>query len=87
MKIQAIIGRGKKKDFWDLALLLEKHGLSNIIDWHTEKFPNQMLLISIPQTITYFDDAELSQDPICLLGLSWEDIKNKIRSAVRDYLS
>jgi predicted nucleotidyltransferase component of viral defense system len=87
MKIQAILGRGKKKDFWDLALLLEKHGLGNIIDWHTEKFPNQMLLISIPQTITYFDDAELSQDPICLLGLSWEDVKNKIRSAVRDYLS
>ncbi len=87
MKIQAILGRGKKKDFWDLALLLEKHGLGNIIDWHTEKFPNQMLLISIPQTITYFDDANLSQDPICLLGLSWEDIKNKIRSAVRDYLS
>ena len=87
MKIQAILGRGKKKDFWDLALLLEKHGLGNIIDWHTEKFPNQMLLISIPQTITYFDDANLSQDPICLLGLSWEDVKNKIRSAVRDYLS
>jgi predicted nucleotidyltransferase component of viral defense system len=87
MKIQAILGRGKKKDFWDLALLLEKHGLGNIIDWHTEKFPNQMLLISIPQTITYFDDANLSQDPICLLGLSWEDIKNKIRSAVREYLS
>jgi predicted nucleotidyltransferase component of viral defense system len=87
MKIQAILGRGKKKDFWDLALLLEKHGLGNIIDWHKEKFPNQMLLISIPQTITYFDDANLSQDPICLLGLSWEDVKNKIRSAVRDYLS
>ena len=87
MKIQAILGRGKKKDFWDLALLLEKHGLGNIIDWHTEKFPNQMLLISIPQNITYFDDADLSQDPICLLGLTWEDIKNKIRSAVRDYLS
>ena len=87
MKIQAILGRGKKKDFWDLAVLLEKYGLSNIIDWHTEKYANQMLLISIPQTITYFDDADLSQDPICLLGLSWEDVKNKIRSAVRDYLS
>ena len=86
MKIQAILGRGKKKDFWDLAVLLEKYGLSNIIDWHTEKYANQMLLISIPQTITYFDDADLSQDPICLLGLSWEDVKNKIRSAVRDYL-
>ena len=87
MKIQAILGRGKKKDFWDLALLLEKYGLENIMNWHSEKFPNQMLLISIPQTITYFDDAELSQDPDCLNGLSWEQVKEIIRKAVRDYLA
>jgi len=87
MKIQAILGRGKKKDFWDLALLLETYGLDNIMNWHTEKFPNQMLLISIPQTITYFDDAEKSKDPECLRGLSWEEVKSIIRKAVREYLS
>jgi predicted nucleotidyltransferase component of viral defense system len=87
MKIQAILGRAKKKDFWDIALLLDIYGLENIIQWHTEKFPNHMLLISIPQTITYFTEAEESQDPDCLKGLSWEDVKNKIRKAVRDYLS
>jgi predicted nucleotidyltransferase component of viral defense system len=87
MKIQAILGRGKKKDFWDLALLLETYGLDNIMNWHTEKFPNQMLLISIPQTITYFDDAETSKDPECLRGLSWEEVKSIIRKAVREYLS
>lgn len=87
MKIQAILGRGKKKDFWDLALLLEQYGLEKIIDWHTEKFPNQMLLISIPQTITYFADADLSSDPDCLRGFSWESIKDTIRKAVREYLA
>jgi predicted nucleotidyltransferase component of viral defense system len=87
MKIQAILGRGKKKDFWDLALLIKRYSLDKIIEWHTEKFPNQMLLISIPQTITYFDDAELSQDPDCLQGLSWEQVKEIIRKAVRDYLA
>jgi predicted nucleotidyltransferase component of viral defense system len=87
MKIQAILGRGKKKDFWDLALLLENHGLDNIMNWHLEKFPNQMLLISIPQTITYFDDAEMSKEPECLRGLSWDEIKSIIRKAVREYLS
>jgi hypothetical protein len=46
-----------------------------------------MLLISIPQTITYFDDAELSQDPHCLKNLSWDDVKQTIRKAVREYLS
>jgi hypothetical protein len=87
MKIQAILGRGKKKDFWDLALLLNEYGLEKVINWHKEKFPNQMLLISIPQTITYFDDAELSQDPHCLKNRSWDDVKQTIRKAVREYLS
>ena len=87
MKIQAILGRGKKKDFWDLALLLNEYGLEKIIGWHSEKFPNQMLLISIPQTITYFADAELSQDPNCLKNLTWEEVKLTIQKAVREYLS
>ena len=87
MKIQAILGRGKKKDFWDLALLLENYGLESVMNWHSEKFPNQMLLISIPQTITYFDDAEISKEPECLCGLSWDEVKSIIRKAVREYLS
>lgn len=86
MKIQAILGRGKKKDFWDLALLLENYKLSEMIGWHEEKFPNQMLLISIPQTITYFDDADLSENPDCLRGQTWEEVKTKIRQAVNEYL-
>jgi predicted nucleotidyltransferase component of viral defense system len=87
MKIQAILGRGKKKDFWDLALLLNEYGLEKLIEWHSEKFPNQMLLISIPQTITYFADAELSQAPNCLKNLTWEEVKQTIQKAVREYLS
>jgi hypothetical protein len=46
-----------------------------------------MLLISIPQTIAYFDDADLSQDHNRLKGLSWDDVKQTIRKAVREYLS
>jgi hypothetical protein len=45
MKIQAILGRGKKKDFWDLYELLQHYSLQQIMDWHKQKYPSQMLAI------------------------------------------
>jgi hypothetical protein len=48
MKIQAMLGRGKKKDFWDIYELLQHYPLQQLIDWHRQKFPSQMLAISIP---------------------------------------
>jgi len=87
MKIQAILGRGKKKDFWDIAELLEHYELSQMIDFHKAKYPSQMLLISIPIAITYFADAEDSDEPISLKGQTWSQIKSKIRNKVSEFLS
>jgi hypothetical protein len=86
MKINAILGRGVKKDFWDLYHLLKLYTLDEIINWYNLKYPNQMLIISIPNALTYFDDADDSPDPICLLGLSWESVKHFIQLKVREYL-
>lgn len=86
MKIQALLGRGKKKDFWDLCTLLQHHDLAEIIDWHRAKYPDQMLAISIPSAITYFTDAEGSEDPVSLQGQTWEEVKRSISRAVSDYL-
>lgn len=86
MKIQAILGRGKKKDFWDLHELLQHYPLQQIIDWHKQKFPGQMLAISIPQALTYFVDAEESEAPVSLKNQQWEEIKKSIQRTVSDYL-
>jgi predicted nucleotidyltransferase component of viral defense system len=37
MKVQAILGRGKKKDFWDIAELLKHFPISDFIKFHKEK--------------------------------------------------
>jgi len=87
MKIQAILGRGKKKDFWDLAELLKHLSLSEIIDSHKKKFPSQMLAIGVLDAIIYFADAEEGEDPICLREKSWKMVKSEIQKAVRDYLA
>jgi predicted nucleotidyltransferase component of viral defense system len=86
MKIQAILGRGKKKDFWDLYELLQHYPLQQIIDWHKQKYPNQMLAISIPNAITYFVEANESESPVSYKNQTWESVKQGIQKAVRDYL-
>ena len=86
MKVQAILGRGKKKDFWDVAELLQHFTVKDFIVLHKEKYSTQNLFITVPQVITYFDDADESEDPISLKGQSWDSVKSFIQQKVRDYL-
>ena len=86
MKVQAILGRGKKKDFWDLHELLQHHPVQWVIDRHKEKHPNQLLAISIPSALTWFHDAEEGEDPVSLNGLSWPDVKRSIARIVNSFL-
>jgi predicted nucleotidyltransferase component of viral defense system len=86
MKVQAILGRGKKKDFWDVAELLQHFTVKDFVDFHKEKYSTQNLYITVPQAITYFDDAEESEDPVSLKGQTWQSVKNTIQEKVRNYL-
>lgn len=86
MKLNAILGRGVKKDFWDIYELLHHYTLEELIEFYYAKFPGQVLLISIPQSLTYFADAEESEDPVSLKGQSWEKVKNFIQQKVAEYL-
>jgi hypothetical protein len=86
MKIQAILGRAQKKDFWDLYELLQHYTLQQLMDWHKQKYPSQMLAISIPNAITYFVEADDSETPESFKGQTWEKVKNGIKKVVSDYL-
>ena len=86
MKIQAILGRGKKKDFWDIAELLKHYTTADFIRFHKEKFASQNLLITVPQAITYFADAEESEDPVSLKKQTWKGVKQFINGKVNEYL-
>lgn len=87
MKITAILRRAQKKDFFDVAELLKKYSLKQMIAFYQTKYPSLMLVISIPHAITYFEDAEQSENPVSLNGETWESVKNSIKKAVRDYLA
>lgn len=82
MKFDAIAGRGKKKDFYDLYYLLEKWSLPEMLDFHQEKF-NLSTTFHIVKSMTWFDDAEDDDDPV-LMGkkVGWEQVKKRIVNAV-----
>lgn len=86
MKVQAILGRGKKKDFWDMNELLQHHSMQWVMDRHREKHPNQLLAISIPNALTWFTEADESEDPVSLNELSWADVKLSISRMVNSFL-
>lgn len=86
MKVQAILGRARKKDFWDIAELLQHYTVKDFISFHKEKYSTQNLLITVPQAITYFADAEDDEEPVSLKGQSWEGVKKFINKKVSDYL-
>lgn len=86
MKVQPISGRGKKKDFWDIAELLQHFTVGDFAGFHQEKYSTQNLLITVPQALTYFADAEESEAPVSLKGQTWDSIKKVISDSVRAYL-
>jgi len=86
MKGQAILGRGKKKDFWDIAELLQHYSVEDFAQLHKEKYSKQNLLISVPQALTYFADADESEDPVSLKGQTWDKVKKLISTKVSEFL-
>ncbi len=86
MKIAAIMKRGVKKDFWDIAELLKHYTVEDFISYYSKKYPSQQLQVSVPFALTYFIDAEETEDPISLKGQTWKTVKKIIQEKVNNYL-
>lgn len=86
MKVNAVFKRAVKKDFWDIAELLQHYTIDQFITFYEQKFPGQQLMISVPAALIYFNDAEESPDPVSLKGQTWQSVKSMIQEKVRDFL-
>jgi hypothetical protein len=86
MKVQAVLGRGRKKDFWDIAELLSHFDVASFVRFHQQKYSDQNLLITVPQAISYFSDADEDEDPMSFKDQTWSSVKRSIQTKVSDYL-
>ncbi|HWZ35807.1 MAG TPA: nucleotidyl transferase AbiEii/AbiGii toxin family protein [Mucilaginibacter sp.] len=84
LKLNAIKGRGAKKDFWDLAKLLETYTLDNLFQFYHDRY-NYDDTFAVIRSVIYFTDAEDDVDPYCLEGMTWEKVKATITKAFDDY--
>lgn len=84
MKLQAASNRNSKKDYWDIAALLEKHSLDTMLKIFSAKFP-QVDIGFIIHSLTDFEKADTELDPDTPTGITWSEIKMKLIIAVKEY--
>ena len=85
MKMNAISGGGRKKDFWDIHKLLESYSLKEIIALHKERHYWEHEEESVLNALINFENANEMDDPICLEHKNWDDIKLDIINEVTSF--
>ena len=86
MKVNAVTKRGAKKDFFDLAELLNRFRLQTILDFYSQKYTNHDLSFVL-RSLVYFEDADHQPDPIILNSMEWEAVKTLIKEEVKEYFN
>ena len=84
MKVNAIIGRGTRKDFIDLYVLLQHYSLTEIMDFYKQKYPEFSEYRAL-LSMTYFEDAEMQDMPKMFIETPWDEMKSTIIQAVKAY--
>lgn len=85
MKLNAIAGRGRKRDFYDLYFLLKNYSLRELIGFYLKKY-NDGSEFMVVRSLSYFEDADEDED-IVQLGekLRWNHIKQNILKEVKKH--
>ncbi|HBS84985.1 MAG: hypothetical protein A2W91_07100 [Bacteroidetes bacterium GWF2_38_335] len=85
MKLAAICNRGSKKDFFDLAALLDIYSLNQLLDFYKQKFHDGSDFLVL-RSLTWFEDAESENNPELIKKITWKKVKEKISAALRSYI-
>jgi hypothetical protein len=77
MKLEAIAGRGSRKDFVDLFwLCTTEMSLDEVLRYFDRKYPSQRVdMYHRLRSLSYFDDAENQPMPDMLRAVDWKDIR------------
>ncbi len=87
MKLNAIADRGLRRDFVDVAALLDRHSLQEMLEAYDRKYQAlAMNRVHLLKSLLYFFDADEEDHPDMLVaGLDWESVKAKLTAAVHAY--
>lgn len=75
MKIDVILRKGRKKDFWDINEIQSSYSIHQMAEFHRRRYPYSYGLVELKKKLTDFSLADADFDPVCLKGSHWELIK------------
>lgn len=86
MKLNAIIGRGSKKDFIDLFFILKDYSLATIMGFYTKKYTDGSAFLVL-KSLVYFEDADKQEMPFMFNNITWQAVKDNIKKAHASYMT
>jgi Nucleotidyl transferase AbiEii toxin, Type IV TA system len=84
MKLQAASNRNAKKDYWDIAVMLQQFELKEMLRIFKNKFPN-IDTGYIVHSLTDFEKADSDLDPEIHIDISWDEVKERLTREVKKY--
>ena len=84
MKVNAVMGRGTKKNFVDVYFLLHHYSFDELIQFYLQKYTDGSEYRAL-LSMSYFADADPQPMPYMFQDADWETIKDEIRCQVEEY--
>ena len=76
MKLDALLSRAMRKDFYDLYFICQKIPLRRLLDLAPQKYPSMRDFESqAVKRLIYFKNAEQDVDPMMRLPVTWAAVK------------
>jgi hypothetical protein len=85
MKLDALLARAARKDFYDLYFICQKISLRQILNLAPQKYPSTRdFETQTVKRLTYFENAEQDIDPTLLQPISWDSVKEYFIEQAKD---
>lgn len=85
-KLDAIIRRKEKKDFWDIDALMYAFPLKDLFGFYKQKFIYNDVKIVL-DALSEIDIADESEDPIVVGKKNWDEVKRNIKQRWKEFQS
>ena len=86
MKLNAITGRGSKKDFVDLHYLLKKYSFQDLFNFYNKKYDDGNTFL-VKKSLTYFVDADREPMPRMHQKIEWDEIKQSLIQKTNEFIN
>ena len=87
MKLEAISGRGSKKDFIDLYYILNIFLIEKLFEKYQQKYKQEITNnYHLMKSLIYFEDAEHLPMPVMIEEISWSKIKESLIQKIKNII-